>query len=245
MQPDIQKNIWDSKQVRRISEGFITNKRRLDLICRHIVAGSKGRSRRLVKVLNIGIGNGYLESLLLQKEFDVYSLDPSENAVAAMSEKFGVEAGRFRTGSVSAVPFDDGYFDFVVMSEVIEHLDDDTLAFCMNELKRVLKSGGQFLGTCPDDEELFRNTVICPYCSERFHRVGHVRSFTVKSLHDLLSLHFNKVSCSSIRGMHLNWKGLLMYWYNVFPFRLAKLFYPSVRIPQYVGCHLFFKAINS
>jgi SAM-dependent methyltransferase len=245
MHPDVQKNIWDREQVQRIRRGFDTNKRRLGLIYRHITRMAETQRRISMKVLNVGIGNGYLEALLLEGGFDVYSLDPSENAIQAITEKLGVVDGRFRVGSAAAMPFGNGFFDFVVMSEVIEHLDDITLADCLKELRRVLKPGGSFLGTCPDDEDLSRNTVICPHCGEKFHRVGHTRNFTQRSLRDLLSLHFGASTCRSFRGMHLNWKGLIFYWYNVFPFRLARLFRPSVRIPQHIGCHLFFKAVNS
>jgi SAM-dependent methyltransferase len=245
MKPNIQKNIWDREQVKRIEAGFNTNKRRLGLILSRIkrVAGSREPSS--VRVLNIGIGNGYLEATLLNGGFDVYSLDPSENAVEAMTKKLGVAEGRFKIGSAAEMPFDTDFFDFVAMSEVIEHLDDSTLNASIAELKRILKSQGMFIGTCPDDEDLSRNTITCPHCAERFHRVGHVRNFTVMSMRDLLACHFTNVSCSSIRGMHLNWKGMLMYWYAAFPFRLARVFNPSIRIPQYIGCHLFFEAVNS
>lgn len=245
MNPEIQKNIWDREQVKRIEAGYDTNKRRLGLILKSICDMGGEKNPASTRVLNIGIGNGYLEAVLLARGFEVYSLDPSENAVKAITKKLGVSPDRFRVGSAAEMPFDSDFFDFVAMSEVIEHLDDATLSACMNELTRVLKPHGVFLGTCPDDEDLERNTVTCPHCAERFHRVGHVRSFTVKSMKDLLSKHFTNVRCSSIRGMHFTWKGLIMYWYTVFPFRVARLFNPAVRIPQYVGCHLLFSGCNS
>ncbi len=245
MRPEVQKNIWDREQVRRIAAGFDTNKRRLGVIFKDIRESRRDCSPGDVKVLNIGIGNGYLEATLLSNGFDTYSLDPSENAIDAILEKLGGPEGHFRVGSASAMPFDTSFFDFVVMSEVIEHLDDETLIACLSELKRVLKPGGAFIGTCPDDEDLSRNTITCPHCSHSFHRVGHVRSFNVRTLQALLGKHFEVQFCRSIRGMHLNWKGLIMYWYNVFPFRFAQILKPSIRIPQYIGCHIFFKVNKS
>ena len=244
MKPEVQKNIWDREQVKRIAAGFDTNKRRLGVVFGDIQTSTRARNLAEVRVLNIGIGNGYLEATLLSNGFDTYSLDPSENAIEAIREKLGGPEGHFRVGSASAMPFETAFFDFVVMSEVIEHLDDQILAACLSELKRVLKPTGIFMGTCPDDEALARNIINCPHCSQSFHRVGHVRSFSAQSLHSLLNEHFNVQFCRSIRGMHLNWKGLLLYWYNVFPFRLARVFKPAIRIPQYIGCHLFFKVTN-
>ena len=245
LKPEVQKNIWDREQVKRIAAGFDTNKRRLGVIFRDIQKSSRAHNPADVRVLNIGIGNGYLEATLLSSGFDTYSLDPSSNAIEAIREKFGGPEGHFRVGSASAMPFDAAFFDFVVMSEVIEHLDDETLVACLSELKRVLKPRGIFIGTCPDDEELSRNTITCPHCSQSFHRVGHVRSFNVSGLRALLADHFDVQVCCSIRGMHLNWNGLIMYWYNVLPFRAAQIVKPSIRIPQYIGCHIFFKATNS
>lgn len=245
MKPEVQKNIWDREQVKRIASGFDTNKRRLGVIFKHIQDSRRSNSQKNFRVLNIGIGNGFLEATLLSNGFDTYSLDPSENAINAIHEKIGGPEDHFRVGSASAMPFDAAFFDFVVMSEVIEHLDDETLVSCLSELKRVLKPRGVFIGTCPDDEVLSRNTTTCPHCSQSFHRVGHVRSFNVRSLQALLADHFDVEVCRSIRGMHLNWKGLMLYWYNVFPFRFAQIFKPSIRVPQYIGCHIFFKVTKS
>jgi SAM-dependent methyltransferase len=128
------------------------------------------------------------------------------------------------------------------MSEVIEHLDDLTLAATMDELRRVLKPGGYFMGTSPDNEDVVAKTMTCPRCGERFHRVGHVRSFTRQSLSKFLQSYFDVQECYTFRGMALNWRGVLMYWYQSLPYRIIALMKPSVTVPQSMGQTLFFLA---
>lgn len=222
--------------------GDENNKLRLQKIFKTIARLSGRTSPAAHSVLNVGIGNGLLETLLVHGGFQTFSLDPSENAIRAVAEKLGVEHARFQVGSCAAMAFEDHAFDYVVMSEVIEHLDEPTLSSAMAELRRVLKPGGYFIGTCPDNEDIAAKTQTCPCCSSRFHRVGHVRSFTKDSLRLKLGENFDVLECHSFRGMSLNWKGLAMYWYNSLPYRIGHLFKATVTIPQGMGRHLFFVA---
>jgi len=50
------------------------------------------------------------------------------------------EPGLVRAGSAEALPFPDGYFDFAVMSSVIEHIEDPAKGLA--EALRALKPGG-------------------------------------------------------------------------------------------------------
>ncbi len=70
----------------------------------------------------------------------------------------------------------------VVMSEVLEHLEDDVLSATLAEVRRVLVECGIFIGTVPANENLRLNAVVCPCCNETFHRWGHVRTFSEASL---------------------------------------------------------------
>jgi hypothetical protein len=50
-----------------------------------------------------------------------------------------------------------------------------------------------FMGTVPANEDLRLNSVICPCCGKVFHRWGHVRSFSEKSLRATLASGFATV----------------------------------------------------
>ncbi len=140
------------------------------------------------RVLNIGVGAGYMEQLLARRSVEVYSLDPNEKSIAWLKIELNM-GDRAKQGYSHNIPFDTGYFDKVIMTEVLEHLSDDVLHATMDEVRRVLKPGGEFTGTVPYRENLQDNTAFCPHCQVIFHRAGHNQSFDVASLSDLLKRH--------------------------------------------------------
>jgi ubiquinone/menaquinone biosynthesis C-methylase UbiE len=77
-------------------------------------------------------------------------------------------------------------FDFVVMSEVIEHLNEVELDSSIREAVRVLKRKGFLIVTVPFEENFPTNDVICPHCGKKFHRWGHQQSFSMSRLRRLL-----------------------------------------------------------
>lgn len=200
-----QEKIWEAFQNDESLLGIgFPARRRFEFLAKHIPKGSL--------VLNIGIGNGYLESILVQKGVMVSCLDPSDSAIAKIRER--LEMGeRAQVGYSQSIPFSDAYFDYVIMSEVLEHLDDASLKKTLTEVKRVLKIGGKFLGTVPADENLKEGVVVCPECGACSHRWGHVQSFSQKSLVNTLSTEFNDIRVSRVvlsDFNQLNWKGKIL-----------------------------------
>mgnify|MGYP000846074843 FL=1 len=79
-------------------------------------------------------------------------------------------------GDGTGLPFGDDTFDFIICSEVMEHIPDDSAAAA--ELTRVLKPGGLLAVTVPT----FLPERICWALSDEYHAPfvpgGHVRIFT-------------------------------------------------------------------
>jgi SAM-dependent methyltransferase len=152
--------------------------------------------RRLIgppgTILNIGVGSGKLEALLLEAGYSVAALDPDATAIRRL-ESIGVDA---RTGFAEQLPFDDGIFEAVIASEVLEHLDATQCVQVVSEIFRVLKLEGYFLGTVPYQENLSDNLTVCPHCGERFHRWGHRQTFEKRDLASLFAERFELVSLS-------------------------------------------------
>lgn len=138
-----------------------------------------------LRVLNIGVGAGGLERYALKKSVEIHSLDPSERAIARLREELNL-GDRAQVGYAQAIPFESDYFDVVVMSEVLEHLDDVALAISLNEVLRVLRAGGYLLASTPYREDLKSNTVMCPDCGKIFHKVGHVQAFDKSRMKEIL-----------------------------------------------------------
>ena len=100
----------------------------------HIPAGSS--------FLDVGCGAGYsLMKAYSELGCDVKGIDPAPGAhgVGRFTEGLWKERPIIQ-GSAEALPFEDGVFDVVYSSHVLEHVESETQA--INEMKRVLKPGG-------------------------------------------------------------------------------------------------------
>lgn len=101
------------------------------------------------QVLEIGCGNGYYLSLLnrLGVRLQLTGID-KDNLALKDAEKFvGDKKVKIVLGDASKLPFKTAKFNRIVMSEVIEHVDDEEKV--LKEAFRVLKTGGiMALTTC-------------------------------------------------------------------------------------------------
>lgn len=77
-------------------------------------------------VLNIGVGTGLLEKLLIDRGVETYSLDPVADSIDKL--KSALNTGEIaKQGYATAIPFENDYFDSVIMTEVLEHIPPDDL----------------------------------------------------------------------------------------------------------------------
>lgn len=152
----------------------------------HILAKKAAPQR----ILNIGIGDASLERALQAQGHEVFSCDPDQSSIEALHTSADIHA---QVGVIESLPFADSHFDVVIASEVLEHLRDDQLHQGLQEVRRVLKSGGQFLGTVPADENLEQDRVFCPHCKSVFHRWGHEQIFSAQVLGELIGKYFVQV----------------------------------------------------
>jgi SAM-dependent methyltransferase len=195
--------IWDYYQNEG-SDSFSGAQTRLKFLSRSFRPGQH--------VLNIGVGNGLLETEAQRLRATAYSVDPSERAILSLRERLHI-GDRAQVGYSQKLPFSEAKFDVVVASEVLEHLDDQVLGQTLSEVQRVLKPGGAFVGTVPARERLADQTVICPDCRKRFHRWGHHQSFTVERMREMLARSFRVEQVYEryfAPWNQLNWKGRLV-----------------------------------
>lgn len=164
-----QEKIWDYFQGEGL-ESFSGSVPRLRFLFQKVF---RTYGSRQPKVLNIGVGNGWLESRCVGQKWETYSLDPSDVAVGRVNRIGSVGA----LGHIEAMPYADKFFDVVFCSEVLEHLSNEQLSLGLKEVNRVLVKGGCLVGTVPFNEQLIDNQVVCPDCGKVFHRWGHLQSF--------------------------------------------------------------------
>lgn len=86
-------------------------------------------------------------------------------------------------GDAYRIPFSDGAFDCLIVSEVLEHLHEDDRALC--EIRRVLRPHGQLVVTVPR----FGPEAVCWALSREYHTAegGHVRIYRRRALLEKLA----------------------------------------------------------
>jgi SAM-dependent methyltransferase len=182
---DEQSKIWAYYQ-NYLADSFEGAKPRLNYIAQRILSRARHIGKFPPEVLNIGVGNGYLEETLLAAGAHIHSLDPDSDAVVRLQAK-GIDAHQ---GFIQTMPFETEMFDAVIVSEVLEHLSDDIRTSGLSEIARVLRDDGVIYGTVPYREKLSENFAVCPRCGEVFHRWGHQVSFDLEDLGRELSSYF-------------------------------------------------------
>ena len=137
-------------------------------------------------VLDMGAGAGRHAFEVYRRGAHIVALDYSLADLKDCSGLFNAmtEAGEAPKGTSwstvngdgTGLPFLDDTFDFIICSEVMEHIPDDAAAAA--ELARVLKPGGMLAVTVPT----FLPERICWALSDEYHAPfvpgGHVRIFT-------------------------------------------------------------------
>ena len=145
------------------------------------------------RVLDLGCGFGRHAFEAARRGASVVALDAGPDEVAQVRGTFAamIEMGEIPAdhpatavqGDALRLPFDDGTFDRVIASEVLEHIPDDAAA--MRELARVLRPGGSMAVTVPRCGPEVINWAL----SDEYHDTpgGHVRIYRRSTLERRLS----------------------------------------------------------
>lgn len=171
---------------------------RYEVIARAIA----GRAR----VLDIGCGDGYLIARVSESSDVVVGVDPEPTGIALARDRLRGRPGCYVVlGSGSALPLPSKAIDAVMLSDVIEHLEDP--GACLAEAARVLRPGGVAAVTTPRRLP-----------DHWWDEANHVVEYSSAELHDLLARHFERVEMShflSLRWWKLRkWlgKGFIRAW---------------------------------
>ncbi|MBM3717623.1 MAG: class I SAM-dependent methyltransferase [Actinobacteria bacterium] len=142
------------------------------------------------RFLDAGAGFGRHAFEAARQGATVFALDYAEEEMMGTRATFGgmlaageipaTSYGGVLRGDATRLPFDDGAFDCVVTSEVLEHIQDDVSAIA--ELHRVLKPGGRLGVTVPTWWPEKINWML----SDEYHAPksvgGHVRIYSATEL---------------------------------------------------------------
>jgi len=102
------------------------------------------------KILDIATWQWYLLEILWENWFkNLYSADIDESNFKLDKEKYKFS----KLDANETLPFTDNFFDIVVSSETIEHVENPR--FFLKEIYRILKKGWIFILSTPNTETIF------------------------------------------------------------------------------------------
>jgi len=107
------------------------------------------------RILEVGYGSGVTFLNLAEKYDEIHGLDLDANP-EEVTEKFrlqGLET-HLCQGDVLRIPYEDSYFDTVLLTSILEHLKPRQLELACREITRVLKPGGQVVYGVPVERPL-------------------------------------------------------------------------------------------
>jgi SAM-dependent methyltransferase len=113
-----------------------------------------------LKFLDLGCGVGRHSIFFAQHGFEVEALDLSQKGLDTLAEnakKLDLNIN-MTLGDMHRLPYDSEVFDCLLSYHVISHTDSQGIKLIMNEMKRVLKPGGEFLITlCSKESPTFQS----------------------------------------------------------------------------------------
>jgi ubiquinone/menaquinone biosynthesis C-methylase UbiE len=127
-------------------------------------------------VLDIASGAGYGTHMIAKQAKKVYGIDYSAEAIAYAKQHYGAKNIEYKVGDAHEIPLPDDSVDVVVSLETIEHLQKP--AKFVAEVKRILRSGGQFIVSTPNDDEFIEGNEF------------HLHEFDLKELQRLITKNF-------------------------------------------------------
>jgi ubiquinone/menaquinone biosynthesis C-methylase UbiE len=157
--PEHYNQLWTKKGLKPIC----TSMPRAEALLKHFKGG---------KFLDAGCGLG-IHSDMASKvpNSDVYALDFSDRLIESL--RYTYPHIKYTVGDVNHLPYNDSFFDYIILGEVLEHMDDPNIT--LKEMMRTLKPNGILAVSVPYKDR--------GSCSPNEHRW----SFDEGDIHAMLS----------------------------------------------------------
>jgi SAM-dependent methyltransferase len=100
------------------------------------------------RILDVGCGSGIMSIVLAKLGYKVFTTDLFSKPCEDHIRKYNIVFQKHNI-EVDSLPFKDEWFDLVLFSEVLEHLNYSPL-IPLREIHRVMKKGGRLILTTPN-----------------------------------------------------------------------------------------------
>jgi ubiquinone/menaquinone biosynthesis C-methylase UbiE len=196
---------------------------------------SRYLSQPPMEIADIGGATGVYSYWLAAQGHNVHLLDFTSSHIEQAKkygEKHDISLASYHCGDARYLPYDNNYFDVVLMMGPLYHLQDkNDRLLCLTEAKRVLKPGGALLcalisryaslldgfGELLIDDERFIS-ILDGGLETGFHSPGETPFFTSAFFHtpddiknELITVGFNNIDLVAVEGFAraVNTNGLL------------------------------------
>ena len=105
--------------------------------------------------LDLGCGIGFFSNIIAENFSKVIAIDSDEKSIEKARALYGSPKIEFTLAPAEEIPLPDNSIDFLLSSEVLEHVDNIEKA--LEEVKRVCKNGAKFFVTIPSTDGIFGN----------------------------------------------------------------------------------------
>lgn len=203
--------IWDHEKSSRIWEYYsfsIAHQQKyFSKRCGHEVARLLSRKLlpKVESILDYSCGHGDLIAAsipYLGPRHKISACDVSSTSVEMTTKRFS-KMPFFSEAIVVETfpsPLSSNYFDLIIATEVIEHLNSEELGNVLTEMARTIKQGGYIFVTTPYKEDLVTEKTMCPECGCIFHRWQHQQSWSPEKIMSAFShFGFQPVECRNIQ----------------------------------------------
>jgi len=143
-----------------------------------------------IRLLDVGCGSGVLTEYLAAKGVESFGLDLNPEAVSFASHRRFAKGPWYVCSSALELSFQDKMFDAACCFEVLEHLYVDQARQVLQEIFRVLRTGGRLAVTTPNYRSpwpILERTLDAMRLVPPLEGVQHVQRFTRRSLFDLVA----------------------------------------------------------
>lgn len=140
-------------------------------------------------VLDIACGDGYGCRIMAPRVGHVMGVDINQPLIAANQQSNAVENISYDVGDCFALSLPDGAMTGATAMELIEHLPVDKVDSFVSEVRRVIRPGGSFICSTPQNSH--GDIPLVPW---------HVKEYSVAELRAILERHFSSVKILSSKS---------------------------------------------
>jgi 2-polyprenyl-3-methyl-5-hydroxy-6-metoxy-1,4-benzoquinol methylase len=132
------------------------NLRKINYILKYLAEHAALKSKKCLRVLDVGCGAGNISFALLEAGYDVTGIDLDQASITYCQNNHKFQKARFLLADIEQLHTDE-LFDVIIASEVIEHIPQPELA--ISAMKDHLVDDGLFIVTTPNGYSLWEISI--------------------------------------------------------------------------------------